>query len=302
MRERESDPRPDSELADVLRVYAPAPKSPSSSSSSSSSSSPPSSGLFHSSCCRAVAPSCTEDEGGTTGRRLPLPGKPSNSASPLRIAACSSASANAARFASLRSRRRARRAARAASSSARFVAWDTMAAESRGAASESSVEEDMVGGGARRLFRFPACSLCTCSSSSSSSSGRRIGGRRPKRSQPKSRMLLLKCDRLRRAAPGFECRERVSASAVVALPESTRRSSRSLRSALEERRQDMHGAVRARRESDQENVSMSFPRWREDTRMILGRTAWTRANGRCHVTHQITCEWHISPDRRNVNM
>ncbi len=49
--------------------------------------------------------------------------------------------------------------------------------------------------------------------------------------------------------------ERVSASPVVALalPESVRRSSRSLRSFLEERMQLRHGAVRARKESDHEN-------------------------------------------------
>ncbi len=169
----------------------------------------------------------------------------------------------------------ARRAARASSSSACFVACDTIAAESRGAASESSVEEDIVGGGERRPFRFfflascrcsPLCPSASSSSSSSSSSGRRIGWRRPKRSQPKRRMLLPKRARLRRcasaSAPGFECRESVSASAVVALPESTRRSSRSLRSLLEERRHARHGVVSARRESDQENDSMSFPRWR----------------------------------------
>jgi hypothetical protein len=131
------------------------------------------------------------------------------------------------------------------------------------------------------LFFFLLCSTCSCppppspspspspspfsSSSSSSSSGRRIGCRRPKRSQPKSRICLVKRARIRRGDElGFECKERVSASAVVALalPESARRSSRSLRSSLEEWRQSRQGAVRARRESDHENVSMSFPRWR----------------------------------------
>jgi hypothetical protein len=126
------------------------------------------------------------------------------------------------------------------------------------------------------LFFFLLCSTCSCppspsppfssSSSSSSSSGRRIGCRRPKRSQPKSRICLVKRVRFRRGEElGFECKERVSASAVVtvalALPESARRSSRSLRSFLEDWRQSRHGAVRARRESSHENVSMSFPRW-----------------------------------------
>jgi hypothetical protein len=134
----------------------------------------------------------------------------------------------------------------------------------------------MVTGGGRRwpprwvLLFFLLCSTC-CScppppspspsrSSSSSSSGKRMGWRRPKRSQPKNRIFLVKRARLWRGEPGFECRERVSASAVVALvlPESARRSSRSLRSFLEERRHWRHGAVRARKESDHENDSMSF--------------------------------------------
>jgi hypothetical protein len=72
-------------------------------------------------------------------------------------------------------------------------------------------------------------------------------------------MCLVKRARFRRGEEvGFECKERVSASAVVVLPESARRSSRSLRSFLEERRQSIHGAVRARKESDHENESMSF--------------------------------------------
>jgi hypothetical protein len=45
---------------------------------------------------------------------------------------------------------------------------------------------------------------------------------------------------------------------ALVLIESARRSSRSLRSFLEERRQSRHGAVRARNESDHENDSMSF--------------------------------------------
>jgi hypothetical protein len=183
-----------------------------------------------------------------------------------------------------------------------------MAAESKGAASESSVEEDMVTVDGRRwpprwfllFFFLLCCSTCSCpsppppspplssSSSSSSSSGRRMGCRRPKRSQPKSRMCLGKRVRFRRGEPGFECNERVSASAVVALalPESARRSSRSLRSFLEEEwRQSRHEDVRARRESDHENVSISFPRWRWSKDPEQTQPIPSTNSQRFHVTH-----------------
>jgi hypothetical protein len=177
----------------------------------------------------------------------------------------------------------------------------------------------MVTGGERRrpprrplLFFFLLCSTCSCpppspspspspypsppfsSSSSSSSSGRRIGCRRPKRSQPKIRICLVKRARFRRGELGFECKERVSASPVVALalPESARRSSRSLRSFLEEWRQSRHGAVRARRESNHENDSIAFPRCAMEQES--GQTHPRGASFRnvFHVTHTGN-----SPDR-----
>jgi hypothetical protein len=56
------------------------------------------------------------------------------------------------------------------------------------------------------------------------------------------------CLRLRRGMPGLECRDSVSASAVVVLPESVRRSSRSLRSIFDVRRQERHGDASVWRE------------------------------------------------------